>query len=102
MEYSKVKHMTGVRILILHKNNYIPFLVWPKVDKHRYHSQCFPKLLTYCGVSKSCAVYVCIKQYSAWVIYDVNLDVSHCYIIVLVLLKGKLSFSEEGQCTIHW
>jgi hypothetical protein len=36
------------------------------------------------------------------VIYGITLNVPHCCIIVLVLLQWKLSFSEEGHCTIHW
>jgi len=59
MECSTVKRMTGLHILILY--NYIPFLNKPKADKHRHHSKHFPKLVTYCGVSKWCAIYVSIK-----------------------------------------
>jgi hypothetical protein len=48
VEYTKVKRITGVTILILH--NYIPFLVSPKVGKHCDKSKHFPKLVPYFGI----------------------------------------------------
>jgi hypothetical protein len=72
--------MTRLLILILH--NYVPFLIY----KHCYQPKHFPNLVAYSGVSMWCAVYVSIQYYSAWVIDDITVDVSHCHSIVLVLL----------------